>query len=459
MQTFDQFVSFRWYYYERSFLIVLHNVWSTGPGRTADLVFELRTRIQGWQFADRHCVPEGTNSRVLPAIFPGIITGGDGLIIAIDVHKRKEVVCETDDGGKIVKEYEFENTEEEWKTFMDWHRGTGARIALESSTTGKYAARLLRDNGFEVHMANPRKMKAIYESYKKTDRNDARILAKKLREGELPESYLPPKEIDDIRSMVRYRRSLGEEITAIKNRVHAMLARYGITVEASDIFGKKSLKQIQESAGKMRPADGFILADLMQRFHDLSSRSESVETQLASMGKDIPEVKKLMTIPGIGSYSALAIYSEIGEISRFPDARHLSAYCGLVPRVDQSGDTAYYGHITKSGPSILRFFLVNSIHTTVKVSKTFKTSYRKLKKRIGKNKAIVAMARKLAVTIYNMLAKNQDFVDISTCAGLGENKADRMQSMAKKAQTMDSESVKRLIDKGVIRLQSNKLLS
>jgi transposase len=210
-----------------------------------------------------------------------------------------------------------------------------------------------------------------------------------------------------------------------------MLARYGITIEASDIFGKRSLKQIQESAGKMMPADGFILADL-------SSRAEGVETQLASMGKDTSEVKKLMTIPGMGSYSALAIYSEIGEISRFPDARHLSAYCGLVPHVDQSGDTVYYGHIMKSGPSLLRFFLVNSVHTTVKISKTFKTPYRKLKKRIGKNK---------------------DFVDISICAGLGENKADRMQSMAKKAQTMDSESVKRLIDKGVIRLQSNKLLS
>ena len=104
---------------------------------------------------------------------PGITIGGDRLIIAIDVHKRKEVVCETDDGGKIVKEYEFKNTEEEWKTFMDRHRGTGARIVLESSTMGKYAARLLRDNGFEVHMANPRKMKVIYESYKKTDRNDA----------------------------------------------------------------------------------------------------------------------------------------------------------------------------------------------------------------------------------------------------------------------------------------------
>ncbi|MCL5786077.1 MAG: IS110 family transposase [Candidatus Thermoplasmatota archaeon] len=265
--------------------------------------------------------------------------------------------------------------------------------------------------------------------------------------------------MDDIRFLVRYRRSLAEEITGIKNRVHAVLARYGITIEATDVFGKRSLNVIRESANRMRTADGFILADLMHRCHEITSRAEIVENQLASMGKDIPEVKKLMTMPGIGFYSALAIYSEIGDIGRFPDARHLSAYCGLVPRVDQSGDATYYGHITKSGPSILRFFLVNSVHTTVKISGTFKGTYRKLKKRIGRNKAMVAMARRLSVTIYNMLAKNQDFVDLKTHMGLCEDKADRMQLLARKAQSMGSESVRRLIDEGVITLQSNKLLS
>lgn len=274
-----------------------------------------------------------------------------------------------------------------------------------------------------------------------------------------PNHYLPPKEMDDIRFLVRYRRSLAEEITGIKNRVHAVLARYGITIEATDVFGKRSLNVIRESANRMRTADGFILADLMHRCHEITSRAEIVENQLASMGKDIPEVKKLMTMPGIGFYSALAIYSEIGDIGRFPDARHLSAYCGLVPRVDQSGDATYYGHITKSGPSILRFFLVNSVHTTVKISGTFKGTYRKLKKRIGRNKAMVAMARRLSVTIYNMLAKNQDFVDLKTHMGLCEDKADRMQLLARKAQSMGSESVRRLIDEGVITLQSNKLLS
>ena len=79
-----------------------------------------------------------------------------------------------------------------------------------------------------------------------------------------------------------------------------------------------------------------------------------------------------MTIPGIDYYSAIAIYSEIGDIKRFPDAEHLSSYTGLVPRVDQIGENAIYGHITKSGPSLVRYFIVNSVHTPIKLSPTLK---------------------------------------------------------------------------------------
>ena len=332
-------------------------------------------------------------------------------------------------------------------------------MVVEASTSGKYAARLLRDHGFKIHLANPDKMKAIYESYKKTDRNDARILAKKLREGELPESYLPAKQVDEIRSMARYRRSLGYELTGIKNRVHAILARNGITLQASDIFGKRPLKRIEISAESLLPADAFALSDLMERYNDIFQREDRIQKQLASIGEQIPGVRKLMTVPGIDYYSAMAIYSEIVEIGRFPDASHLSAYCGLVPRVDQSGDTTHYGHITKAGLSVLRFFLVNAAHTTVKTSQSFKTAYRKLKKRDGKNRTIIAMARKLAVVVCNMLARNQDFVDLHAFAKLYERKLERMGTATSGVQKLDGDYATGLIRKEVIRLQSNKLLS
>ena len=241
-----------------------------------------------------------------------------------------------------------------------------------------------RGNGFNIRLANPEARKIIFKSARKTDKNDARNLAKLLRPGELPESYLPSKEVDDIRSVIGYRRSLGEESTRVKNRVYSLLARNGISITASNIFGKRSPDSMPEHSGKLSNADSVILADLLSQYKSLAERIERIRDQLASMGKDMPAVMARMTIPGVNYYTALGIYSEIGDISRFPDAGHLSSYTGLVPSVDQSGSSAVYGHITKSGSSVLRFFIVNAIHTPIKLSPTFKRMYKKSRKKIGK---------------------------------------------------------------------------
>lgn len=172
------------------------------------------------------------------------------MIIGIDAHKLSESICVTDGDGNIVEEYKMNNTEENWNSFMEKYP-KDAEIAVESSTTGKYVAMLLRDNGFRIHLANPKALRIIFRSTKKTDRNDARNLAKLLRMGELPESYLPTKEIDGYRTMIRYRRSLGEDMTALKNKVHALLAGYGIKIDAADIFGRKGIAQIRYSYGKL----------------------------------------------------------------------------------------------------------------------------------------------------------------------------------------------------------------
>ena len=158
-----------------------------------------------------------------------------------------------------------------------------------------------------------------------------------------------------------------------------------------------------------------------------------------------------MTIPGIDYYTALGIYSEIGDITRFPDAEHFSSYTGLVPRIDQSGTTEIYGHITKSGPSVLRFFLMNSVHTLIKLSPTFKKIYRKLKKRIGKNRAIIATARKLAVIIFKMLSKNQHFEDDYAFKTLHERKLKNMESRGKMAHEFKLEDMEKIIGEVNIR--------
>ncbi len=381
------------------------------------------------------------------------------MYIGIDAHKLSESVCVTDRDGTILEEYRMDNTEEAWNRFMKKYSKDDMVIAVESSTTGKYVAHLLRDNGFNIHLANPKELKPIFRSNKKTDKNDARILAKLLRTGDLPESYLPSREVDELRTAIRYRRSLGEEITSIKNKVHALLAIHGISIGASDIFGKRSLSRILASSDGLPETDSIILTDLISRFSDLSARVEKMQDKLASMGNGIEEVKTLMTIPGIDYYTAIAIYSEIGDIKRFPDAEHLSSYAGLVPRVDQSGETAIYGHITKSGPSVLRYFIVNTVHTLVKVSPTFMGIFRKLKKRIGRNRSIIAVARKLAVIIYKMLEKKKEFVEEHAFKTLKEKKLKNMAARSEISHRFSRDDMENVIKEAGIHSKSTRLLS
>ena len=118
-----------------------------------------------------------------------------------------------------------------------------------------------------------------------------------------------------------------------------------------------------------------------------------------------------MTIPGIGIYSSAAIMAEIDDISRFGLKEKLASYAGLVPRQDQSGLSDIRGHITKYGPSMLRFILVNAAHSVVKYSERMKRKYLSLVRRLGKNRAIVAIARILIETIYTMLSSGTEFID------------------------------------------------
>ena len=128
---------------------------------------------------------------------------------------------------------------------------------------------------------------------KKTDKNDAGIPAGLFRTGDLPESCLPANEIDDMRTMIRYRRSLGEDITAIKNRVHAVLTRNGISISSSDIFGKRSLRVILDSSKNMSGADKTVPADLISQYNDINTRVKRIQNQLALMGKGIEGIKIL----------------------------------------------------------------------------------------------------------------------------------------------------------------------
>jgi len=262
-----------------------------------------------------------------------------------------------------------------------------------------------------VHLADPEKIALVFHSPKKNDREDSYKLVKLLRLGELPEVHIPSEYSDELKSLVRYRKSLGEEATAIKNKIHAILSLHGITVDATDVFGRKGMREIEGSFKKMIENERIIMDDMLKRIADLLNREREIENRIALAVKDDKRINLLMTIPGINVYSAAVIISEIDDISRFPTKENFASYAGLVPRQDQSGNRDIRGHISKRGPSMLRFVLVNASHIAIKKSKKLRSKYLSIVRRVGRNRAIVAVAMMFEEIIFTMLKNNSEFMD------------------------------------------------
>ena len=315
---------------------------------------------------------------------------------------------------------------------------------------------MLRDKGFSVHMADPIRLALIFKTTKKNDREDSYKLAKLLRIGELPEVHIPSMESDDLKTLVRYRKSLGEECTAVKNGIHAMLAMHGIAISETDIFGKRGLRKIEEAASKLTVAENTVMSDLLASVLELNRRKEMVEDEIAKAAGNNRGVKILMTIPGINVYSAAAIMSEIDDISRFSSKEKLASYAGPVPRQSRSGSRDQRGHISKQGPSMLMFILVNAAHMVIRYSRRMRIRYLSPVRRLGNSRAVVAIARNLAETIWTMLSRGIAFLD--EIDSLTERKIESMRarSLHPSRETNVRDTIK-LIKNQRMRAMSDKL--
>lgn len=332
------------------------------------------------------------------------------MVIGLDVHKHSVYAGVVDDKNNRIDEKNMENDIGILTEFLNIYREED--MVIESSTSGKYLAKVLLNLGYRIHLIDPRKIPGMPKNTKKTDREDAFRLAELFRLNALTEIYIPSEEIEDIRSLVYYRRSLGREMTKKKNKISSLLTAYGIIIHATDTFGKRGLREIENNYGKLNKSDKIILRSLLSDIAGIRNREMEIEKEIADISSDNENIKLLMTIPGISFYTAAGIYSVIGDINRFARKDKLASYSGLVPSEYSSGERIVKGHITKQGPSILRFFLVESAHIAIKYTKKFKIKYNKIVKRLGKKRSIVAVARMLIETIYAMLKEGKEFMDI-----------------------------------------------
>jgi transposase len=277
--------------------------------------------------------------------------------VGIDLHRNRSQIAVLGGDGRELLSRRIVNDPEAFLGLLGGFDGE-AKIALEATYGWEWLADLLEDAGYELHLAHPLRTKAIAAARVKTDAVDARTLAHLLRADLLPEAYIAPRELRDLRDLLRHRVALTRIRSALKQRVGAILAKNGIARPYSNLFGpggSRFLAELELREGPRRRLDS-LLALVAAFDQEIDSTTKEIEQR--AKADDYVEV--LCQIRGVGRYIAMLVIAEVGDITRFPSARHLCAWAGLTPTVRSSDGKARLGHISGQGSPALRWALVEA---------------------------------------------------------------------------------------------------
>lgn len=267
--------------------------------------------------------------------------------IGLDVHRD---FCEVAiaEGGALRSAGRIETTPAALRLFAE-SLGSEDSVALEATTQAAQVARLIEPHVARVVIANTRKLAAITQAKAKTDRLDARTLARLLASGYLEQVWAPDEETRSLRRLVARRSRLVRARTRAKNEVHGVLARNLCPrPPVTDAFGKAGRRWL--STLVLPDDEQLTLEGCLRQIDFLDEEVGAIERKLAERALQSVDIRRLMTVPGVNVQTAAAFVASVGDIGRFSSPRKLVSYLGLDPRVRQSGsEVARHGHISKAG--------------------------------------------------------------------------------------------------------------
>ena len=365
----------------------------------------------------------------------------------IDVHAKMLVACLISlDGEKEFRH--FSTMTDDLLRLREWLQGAHCtHVAIES--TGVYWKPVFNvlEDALTVILVNPEHARALRG--RKTDVKDAEWLADLLRHGLLQASFIPPLEIRELRELTRYRESLVREQTAVANRIQKVIEAGNIKLGqvASDVLGASGRAMLRSLAqgecdaaklaalaqgklrakrpqlkralqGRLTPAQCFVLTELLARLSELETAEQRVSQEITRWLEAHPKLARarqlLQTIPGVGPRVAEVVVAEIGVemTSVFPSAAHLASWSGLCPGNKASGGKRLSGR-TRKGNTYLRSALVQTAWVVaMKKQNYLGAQYHRLAPRLGRKKALVAVAHSVLVIIYHVLAREQSYQDL-----------------------------------------------
>jgi transposase len=288
----------------------------------------------------------------------------------------------------------------------------GTPVAMEGAFGWPWIADLVQECGLEPHLGHPPALKVLAKHQAKSDRRDSDRLGEFYLLGIFPESYLAPFEVRQFRERVRYRMALSRLRQGVKNRVQALLHRFGILHSFSDLFGTAGNRFLDEL--ELPEASRAVLVGFRQILTALEEQIAAVEQWMEQHWPSDETTRLLQTLPGIGLILAHVIQSETGQIERFPTARHFASYAGLAPVSDDSADRHGQRHCSPACNHTLRWALIEATCVIAsgrtRAARLFRL-YQRLSHggRADKGKAKVAVAHELLKRVYVVWKKRTPY--------------------------------------------------
>lgn len=342
--------------------------------------------------------------------------------IAFDAHKHYTWARVERPEGTVVREQRIAHERGALRGFLAGCE-PGSPVAIETVGNWYWMVDETEAAGCVPQLVHAHKAKLMLGLVNKTDRLDARGLNQLQRTGTLPTVWIPPGELRDWRDLPRTRMVLVRQRTQLKNRIHATLAKYALTVtEVDDLFGKQGRTLLRQRLAELPPQTAFATTRVLEQIETLDRQVDLFERQMGELFEVTDEIERLMTLPGVGFILATVILTEIGDVARFARSEQLAAYAGTTPRVHESGGRRRYGPLRADVNRYLKWAFVEAANAVCRhrgrhPQRHVSRLYDRIYKRKGHQKAIGAVARHLAEAAYWVLSKREPYREPGSSTG------------------------------------------
>jgi transposase len=315
--------------------------------------------------------------------------------VGIDLHRRRSVIVRKTAGGEPIETVRIDNDPVALAEVIA-RAGETPEVVLEATYGWYWAADVLAACGASVHLAHP--LGNHWGNRRvKNDERDAADLIDLLRLGRLAEAYIAPPGLRELRELVRHRAKLVAIRSGLKAQVHAILAKEGVTVTVSDLFGRAG-RMLLETV-PLAEAYRWRVDSLLGLIDGFDAEIERFAALVAKALRGHSGYQAIQTIPGVGPVLAAIFVAEIGEVTRFADAAALASWAGLTPRHRESDTHVHRGHITKQGSRLVRWAAVEAVGRQHGPTPVARLNHRVAERR-GRPIGRVAGARKLLTLVY-----------------------------------------------------------